>query len=59
MAGYGYLMARSRTRAEEQRPDVTSAMRMPELEIAPFFKFLSFWMLYRVATKADDDSRLI
>ena len=51
VAAFGYAMGRRRTRTTEQPRVVTSAARMPELDIAPFFKFLKLWMLYRVATK--------
>jgi hypothetical protein len=51
MAGLGYLIGRGRAAeaAEERRS--LPAVRMPELDIAPFFKFVSLWMLYRVATR--------
>jgi hypothetical protein len=52
----GYLMGRSRTRPVPQSRmssalSSISDLRMPELGMAPFFKFLSLWMLYRVATR--------
>jgi hypothetical protein len=52
----GYLAGR-RARQERTLPSMAaqtvSATRsqMPELDIRPFFKFISLWMLYRVATK--------
>ncbi len=48
----GFLLGRRR-RAPQTVTEKTlaSAARLPELDIAPFFKFLKLWMLYRVATK--------
>jgi hypothetical protein len=55
----GYLVGRrSRSmRATAPRPGPLREMgavhpeHVPEFDIAPFFKFLKLWMLYRVATK--------
>lgn len=50
----GYLAGRrSRARAARRtQPTVAAALApVSELDIAPFFKFLKLWMLYRVATK--------
>jgi hypothetical protein len=45
----GYTLGRRRHR----RTGIVSAAiaRAPELNVAPFFKFLKLWLLYRVATK--------
>ena len=52
LCAVGYLMGRGRTRPEvEVKASAPAALRMPELDIAPFFKFVSLWLLYRVATR--------
>jgi hypothetical protein len=48
----GFLLGRRRQAPQTVTEKAfASAARMPELDIAPFFKFLKLWMLYRVATK--------
>jgi hypothetical protein len=61
-AGFGLLgylagrRSRPKPSLEIVRPAKEAAAALPgsfsELDIAPFFKFLKLWMLYRVATKA-------
>jgi len=48
----GYLVGRRR-RARRSRwtAEAVRSAQMPELDIAPFFKVLKLWMIYRVATK--------
>jgi len=48
---FGFLLGRRRVPHSVTEKTLASAARMPELDIAPFFKFLKLWMLYRVATK--------
>ena len=48
---FGFLLGRRRAPQTVTEKALASAARMPELDIAPFFKFLKLWMLYRVATK--------
>lgn len=50
----GYLAGRrSRSRPAHRPGPAVAALpgHLPEMDIAPFFKFLKLWMLYRVATK--------
>jgi hypothetical protein len=49
----GYALGRRRRAQTPDRGTVSAAVaRAQELDLAPFFKFLKIWMLYRVATKA-------
>ena len=49
----GFLVLGRQRRAPQTMTEKAgaSAARFPELDIAPFFKFLKLWMLYRVATR--------
>jgi hypothetical protein len=49
----GYMIGRRRARAavKQQAQAMWRSVRMPDLGMAPFFKFMSLWMLYRVATR--------
>ncbi len=50
----GYLAGRrsaSKQRRRLQELEATRASHVPEIDLAPFLKFLKLWMLYRVATK--------
>ncbi|CAN5519401.1 hypothetical protein BH23ACI1_BH23ACI1_25780 [soil metagenome] len=49
----GYLAGRRSRPAPARAPQRAQAAlpALPELDIAPFFKFLKLWMLYRVATR--------
>jgi hypothetical protein len=52
LLGYAIGRRRRRARAEAERGAISAAMaRAPELSLSPFVRFLSLWMLYRVATK--------
>ena len=50
---FGFALGRRRrARQEAERTTVSSAIaRVPELDLAPIFRFVSLWMLYRVATR--------
>lgn len=48
----GYALGRQR-RAEATRRTLSAALeRAPEFDLAPFFRFIKLWMLYRIAAKA-------
>jgi hypothetical protein len=49
----GYALGRRRwTRTEPERGTRSTAMaRVPELDLSPLFRFVSLWMLYRVAVR--------
>jgi hypothetical protein len=50
----GYLAGRrsaSKQHRRLQELESTRAGHVPEIDLAPFLKFLKLWMLYRVATK--------
>jgi broad specificity phosphatase PhoE len=50
----GYLAGRRSRSGDVRRLQELEAVRggqVPEIDIAPFLKFLKLWMLYRVATK--------
>jgi len=49
LVGYA-LGRRRRTRTEPERGS-GSVARVPELDLSPFFRFVSLWMLYRVAVR--------
>lgn len=53
-AALGYTLGRRRRAQTPPSTGTVSAAvaRAQELDLAPFFKFLKIWMLYRVATKA-------
>jgi len=51
LVGYA-LGRRRRTRTEPEKGTGSSARaRVPELDLSPFFRFVSLWMLYRVAVR--------
>ena len=51
LVGYA-LGRRRRTRTEPERGTVSATKaRVPELDLSPFFRFISLWMLYRVAVR--------
>jgi hypothetical protein len=51
----GYLSGRARRRQAlpARPPEMITTLRgqIPELDLKPFFRFVSLWMLYRVATR--------
>lgn len=48
-----YALGRRRsTRTEAEKTTVSAAIaRVPEVDLSPFFRFVTLWMLYRVATR--------
>jgi hypothetical protein len=50
LLGYAAGRRRSRRVARAELP-MAGAVQVPEIDIAPFIKFLKLWMVYRVATK--------
>jgi hypothetical protein len=53
LGAIGYMIGRRRARVavKQQARAIWQSARMPDLGMAPFFKFMSLWMLYRVATR--------
>ena len=48
---FGYLLGRQRGLAHRSR--LSAALdRAPEFDLAPFFRFVKVWLLYRIAAKA-------
>jgi hypothetical protein len=47
----GYTIGRKRKRAADTSAVSAAIGRAQELDLAPFFKVLKLWMLYRVAAK--------
>jgi hypothetical protein len=54
LGALGYALGRRRGRTAARRESLvsTAIARAPQLAVAPFFRFLKLWMLYRIATKA-------
>jgi len=51
VGAFGYALGRQR-RARSQRSTLSAALeRTPEIDLAPFFRFIKLWMLYRIAAK--------
>jgi hypothetical protein len=47
----GYAAGRRNSRVPRVEAPIAGAVQVPEIDIAPFIKFLKLWMVYRVATK--------
>ena len=48
---FGYVLGRQRARANSSRFAATLE-RAPEIDLAPFFRFIKVWLLYRIAVRA-------
>ena len=51
-AAFGYTLGRRWSRSAAERRISAVMDRAPELDLAPFFRFIKLWMLYRIAAKA-------